>query len=393
MDPVRNPYAPGAGANPPELAGRDEILREAEVALERHRLGRPNQGIILSGLRGTGKTVLLRRMLRQAADSGIVTISFEATDSRPLPVVLVPQLRSALIEMSKVEAAKDLAQRAMRVLAGFAAAWKFRYEEISLEFDVDSLPGQADNRELVSDLQALLEHVASAARASGTAVALFVDELQYLPRDETGALLASLHRTTQEDLPLVMIGAGLPQVAGALGDARTYAERMFIFFDIGPLTAEDAACALTKPADEEGVEFEDEALEAILERTGRYPYFLQQWGKQAWLAAEKSPISVEDVEAASIAALSELDRSFFRIRMDKTTPTQERYLRAMAEIGPGPRRSADVAKAFGTSLSGASPHRDQMIELGLIWSPKWGYVDFTVPLFDEYLRRTQQLFS
>lgn len=364
---MRNPYAPGAGANPPELAGRDAILREAEVALERHRLGRPNQSIILSGLRGTGKTVLLTRLEERAAEMGVAVVSVEASNTLPLPVVLIPQIRAALMEMSRRGKANG--------------------------FDIDSLPGLADNGDLVSDLQVLLGHVAVAARASGTAVALFVDEFQYLPEDEMGALLTALHGATQDDLPLVIIGAGLPQVAGALGDARTYAERMFIFFDIGPLTAEDAACALTKPADDEGVEFEDEALEVILERTGRYPYFLQQWGRQAWLAAEESPISVADVEAASATALDELDRSFFRIRMDKTTPTEERYLRAMAEVGPGPRRSADVAEAFGTSLSGASPHRAKLIELGLIWSPKHGYVDFTVPLFDEYLRRTQQLFS
>ena len=367
MEAVRNPYAPGAGANPPELAGRDEILREAEVALERHRLGRPNQSIILSGLRGTGKTVLLTRLERRAAEMGVVVISVEASNTLPLPVVLIPQIRAALMEMSRRGKANG--------------------------FDIDSLPGLTDNGDLVSDLQVLLGHVAVAARASGTAVALFVDEFQYLPEDEMGALLTALHGATQDDLPLVIIGAGLPQVAGALGDARTYAERMFIFFDIGPLEAEDAACALVKPAAAAEVEFEEEALEAILERTGRYPYFLQQWGKQAWLAAAESPISLDDVEAAGGAALEDLDRGFFQVRLDRVGPEDERYLRAMAELGPGPCAASAVAESLGRAPEDAEAHRERLIEQGVIWTPRLGLVQFTVPLFDEYLRRTQQLFS
>ena len=389
MEAVRNPYAPGAGANPPELAGRDAILREAEIALERHRLGRPNQSIILSGLRGTGKTVLLNRLEERALEMGVTVVSIEASDIRPLPVILVPQLRAALIEISRREAAKSLALRGLRVLASFVSAWKFRYEDISLELDVDPLPGQADNRDLESDVQTLLKHVATAARASGSVVALFVDELQYLPRAEAAAVLTSIHAATQKDLPLILIGAGLPQVGGMLADVRTYAERMFIFFDLGPLEAEDAACALVKPAAEEGVEFEDGALEAILERTGRYPYFLQQWGKQAWLAAAESPISIDDVEAASGAALEDLDRGFFRVRLDRVGPEDERYLRAMAELGPGPCAASAVAEALGRAAEDVEAHRERLIEQGVIWTPRLGLVQFTAPLFDGYLKRTE----
>ena len=393
MDPIRNPYAPGAGAHPPELAGRDSVLEAARIALERHRAGRHSQSIILAGLRGVGKTVLLNRIRRNARDGGIAAISFEATDSRPLPVALIPQLRSALIEMSRREAAKDLAQRALRVLAGFVSAWKVAYQDISLELDVDPIPGLADNQDLESDLLVLLEHAAAAARASGTAVALFIDELQYLPEEEMAAVITSMHGAAQEDLPLVLIGAGLPQVSSQLANSRSYAERMFTFPDIGPLPIEDAASALAKPAAAEGVAFQPEAMDAILRQTRGYPYFLQQWGKHAWLAAERSPISPADVERAGEAALEELDRSFFRIRMDNITPTEERYLRAMAELGSGPHRSSEVAEAFGKTLGGAAPHRDKMINRGMIWSPKRGFLDFTVPLFDEYLKRTVPIFD
>ena len=393
MDAVRNPYAPGAGTAPPELAGRDQVLEEARVALERHKLGRPNQGIILSGLRGVGKTVLLNQIRRDAATSGLIPISIEASESTPLPAALLPPLRGALLGLSTREAAKDAAARALRALAGFISAWKLVYQDISLQLDAVPQPGLADSADLESDLRELLEHAAVAARANDTAIVLFVDEFHALPADQTGALLASLHGAAQNDLPLTLIGAGLPQIGGMLGDARSYAERMFTFFEIGPLSDEDAVRALAKPAAAEGVDYETAALSAIIDRTRCYPYFLQQWGKHAWLAADSSPISVDDVERATDAAISELDRSFFKIRLDRLKPSQERYLRAMAQLGPGPHRSADVASGLGQDPSAASPVRAQVIKSGMAWSPKWGYIAFTVPLFDEYLMRTEPIYD
>lgn len=393
MDAVRNPYAPGAGTTPPELAGRDEILEEARVAIERHKLGRPNQGIILSGLRGVGKTVLLNRIRREAAAAGVVAISIEASEALPLPTALLPPLRAALLDLSTREAAKEAARRALRALAGFISAWKVVYQDISLQLDAAPEPGLADSKDLESDLRDLLGRSAEAARANGTAIALFVDELHALPADQIGALLASLHGAAQDHLPLTLIGAGLPQIGGMLGDARSYAERMFTLFDVGPLSGDDAICALAKPAAAEGVAYDPDALTAIVARTQGYPYFLQQWGKHAWLAAGESPISAADVDRATNAAIAELDRGFFRIRLDRITPGQERYLRAMAELGPGPHRSADVARALGQDAAGASPHRDQVIRSGMAWSPRWGYIDFTVPLFDEYLKRTKPIYG
>lgn len=387
MDPVRNPFAPGAGTPPPELAGRDELRETVRVAIARVRRGAPAKSILMVGLRGVGKTVLLDRMRDDAEAAGIQTMRIEAPESRSLPALLAPQLRQALLRLSRNERARGLANRALSGLAGFARALKVKYQDIEVGFDFDPEPGLADNGDLEHDLQALLETVGLAAQAADTALAIFIDELQYVREEELAALITALHRTAQRRLPVVLVGAGLPQLRGQMGRAKSYAERLFDFPQIGPLDASAAELAIRKPAAAEGVEMTDDALQRILQETHGYPYFLQEWGKHAWDSATASPITLEDVKLASRAAVAALDESFFRVRFDRLTPAEKRYLRAMAEIGPGPHRSGDVAEQLKRKVTSLGPTRNNLIAKGMVWSPSHGDTAFTVPLFDEFMHR------
>jgi len=387
MDPVTNPFAPGAGTPPPELAGRDELREIVRVAIARVRRGSPAKSILMVGLRGVGKTVLLDRMRDDAEGAGIQTMRIEAPESRSLPALLAPQLRQALLRLSRNERAKGLAQRALSGLAGFARALKVKYQDIEVGFDFDPEPGLADNGDLEHDLQALLETVGAAANAADTAMAIFIDELQYVREEELAALITALHRTAQRRLPVVLVGAGLPQLRGQMGRAKSYAERLFDFPQIGPLDAQAARLAIRKPAAAEGVEITDDALQRILQETHGYPYFLQEWGKHAWDTATTSPITLQDVELATKAAVAALDESFFRVRFDRLTPAEKRYLRAMAEIGPGPHRSGDIAEQLKRKVTSLGPTRNNLIAKGMVWSPSHGDTAFTVPLFNEFMHR------
>jgi len=339
------------------------------------------------GLRGVGKTVLLDRLRDEAESSGIQTIRIEAPEGRSLPAILAPQLRLALLRLSRNEQAKELAQHALRGLAGFAKALKIKYQDIEVGFDFEPEPGLADNGDLESDLMALLEAAGMAAKKADTALALFVDELQYVNEDELAALVTALHRTSQRNLPVVLVGAGLPQLPGRMGRAKSYAERLFDFPPIGPLSVAAAQIAITRPAEAEGVKVNADALQRIIEETRCYPYFLQEWGKHSWDAADSSPIELTDVVQASAAAVAALDESFFRVRFDRLTPSEKRYLRAMAELGPGPHRSGDIAEQLNREVTSLGPTRSQLIAKGMIWSPSHGDTGFTVPLFDEFLKR------
>ncbi len=387
MDPIRNPYAPGAGTQPPELAGRDEIRESARIALERTRMGRSTKSLMMVGLRGVGKTVLLDVIRENAESGGICALRMEAPENRSLPSILAPQLRVALLKLSNSQAARRLAQRALRGLAGFVAALKVKFQDIEVGLDLKPEPGLADNGDLEADLQDLFEAVGAAAKADGTCVALFVDELQYVEEDQLAALITALHRISQRRLPVVMLGAGLPQVRAHMGKAKSYAERLFEFPEIGPLSREDAKVAIAKPAKDEGVDIEPDALDAVVARTEGYPYFLQEWGKHLWNVAERSPITVSSVEVASEQAIADLDESFFLMRFDRLTPTQKRYLRAMAQLGPGPHRSGDIADELGRKVTSLAPIRSQLLNKGMIWSPSHGDTAFTVPMFDEFMRR------
>jgi hypothetical protein len=372
---------------PPELAGRDELRETIRVALERVRLGLPSKSILMVGLRGVGKTVLLDRMREDAEASGLQTLRAEAPENRSLPALLAPELRIALLRLSLNEQAKGLATRALRGLAGFAKALKIKYQDIEVGLDFDPEPGLADNGDLEHDLQALLEAAGAAAKKAGTALVLFIDELQYVEEVQLAALIVALHRAAQRRLPVVLVGAGLPQLRGQMGRAKSYAERLFDFPEIGPLPDAEAKIAIAKPARAQGIEVNEDALRAVVEQTRGYPYFLQEWGKHAWDTAAMSPITRDDVEQASTAALAALDESFFRVRFDRLTPAEKRYLRAMAELGPGPHRSGDIADELGRKVTSLGPTRNQLIAKGMIWSPSHGDTAFTVPLFDEFMRR------
>lgn len=387
MDPVTNPFSPGAGTPPPELVGRDVLRETVRVAIERVRRGLPTKSILMVGLRGVGKTVLLDRMRDDAEGRGIQTLRIEAPENRSLPAILAPQLRQSLLRLSRNELAKELAHRALRALAGFAKSLKVKYDDIEVGFDFDPEPGLADNGDLEHDLQALLEAAGAAAQKAGTALAIFVDELQYVKEEELAALITALHRAAQRRLPVVLVGAGLPQLRGRMGRAKSYAERLFDFPEIGPLPPEASKLAIAKPAKNLGVEVTPDALDLIAKETRGYPYFVQEWGKHSWDTADASPITREDVENASASAIAALDESFFRVRFDRLTPAEKRYLRAMAELGPGPHRSGDIAGELVREVTSLGPTRNQLISKGMIWSPHHGDTAFTVPLFDEFMRR------
>ena len=387
MDPIRNPFAPGAGTPPPELAGRDELRESLRVALERARIGRPAKSAMLVGLRGVGKTVLLDRVREDAEAAGIHTVRIEAPEGRSLPALLAPQLRQALLRLSQIEAAKEIAVRGLRALAGFAGKLKVTFGDIEVGIDYAPEPGLADNGDLEHDLQALFEQVGLAAKSAGTALVIFIDELQYVEEPQLAALITAMHRTEQRRLPVVLVGAGLPQLRGRMGNAKSYAERLFDFPTIGPLPPEAAGLAIEKPLRDEEVRITPEALNQILQITQGYAYFLQQWGSHTWRAAQVSPIDLAAVNSASVTALAAMDESFFRVRFDRLTPKEKKYLRAMAELGEGPHRSGDIAACYAANVSSLAPTRSSLIAKGMVWSPNHGDTAFTVPMFDEFMKR------
>lgn len=387
MDAIRNPFAPGAGTPPPELAGRDELREALRIALERARIGRPAKSAMLVGLRGVGKTVLLDRIRSDAEAAGIHTVRIEAPEGKSLPALLAPQLRQALLRLSHSAAAQALAVRGLRALAGFVGKLKVTYQDIEVGLDYEPEAGLADNGDLEHDLQALLEQVGRAAKAAGTALALFIDELQYVEEPQMAALITALHRTEQQQLPVVLVGAGLPQLRGRMGNAKSYAERLFNFPEIGPLPPPAAQHAIRKPLADEGVEIDAKALASLVEVTRGYAYFLQQWGFFTWETAQASPIRQQDVQRASKVAVAALDESFFRVRFDRLTPKEKRYLRAMADLGPGPHRSGDIAACYGARVTSLAPTRSSLIAKGMVWSPNHGDTAFTVPMFDAFMKR------
>lgn len=387
MDRVTNPFAPGAGAPPPELAGRDELRETIRIALERTRRGLPAKSVLMVGLRGVGKTVLLDRMREDADASGIQTLRIEAPEGRSFPSLLAPQLRQTLLLLSTRERARDLAIRGLRALAGFASALKARYHDIEVGFDYQPEPGLADNGDLEHDLQALFEATGAALQSAGTALGIFADELQYVDEKQLEAVITALHRAAQRKLPIILVGAGLPQLRGQMGQAKSYAERLFDFPSVGALSVDAAYDAVIKPLERMKVLITAAAIDRIVTETRGYPYFLQEWAKYAWDIAGRSPIELTDVQQASRLAIAALDESFFRVRFDRLTPVERRYLRAMAELGPGPHRSGEIAGVLDKSSAALGPVRAELIEKGMIWSPGHGDTAFTVPMFDEFMRR------
>lgn len=387
MDAIRNPYSPGAGTRPPELAGRDDLRERVRVSIERIRLGRPAKSVIMVGLRGVGKTVLLNQMQRDAEEAHIHTVYVEAPESRSLPAILAPQLRLALLRLSRIEAAKEAAITGLRALAGFASALKVKFGDIEVGIDYDPEAGLADNGELEGDLTALLTQVGTVAKAAKTALIIFVDELQYVEEEQLAALITALHRTSQLALPVALIGAGLPQLRGRAGNAKSYAERLFDYPEIGPLKPDEAQQAFVKPAEDEGVTVDPDAATKIVQVTHGYPYFIQEWGSSTWGTAQNDHITLADVQSASPHAIASLDESFFRVRFDRMTQAEKIYLRAMASLGEGPHRSGDIAASLGRTSQSLGPIRSALIGKGMIWSPNHGDTAFTVPMFDQYMCR------
>ena len=387
MDPVKNPYAPGAGTPPPELAGRSDVLESARIALQRIALGNPTKSMILVGLRGVGKTVLLTKIAEEAQALNFKTVSIEAHEGKTLPEMLAPHLRSILYQLSMIENAKEKAKRGLMALKGMIGAIKVTVSEIELGLSIDTESGLADSGDLEADLVATFITVGEAARSASKYIAIIVDELQYLSEKEFSAIIMSIHRINQLKLPIILIGAGLPQILGLAGNSKSYAERLFNFPEIGALSEKDAILAIVNPAKLHKVTFSNEAVSEILIATHRYPYFLQQWAYEAWNVSPEHTISKNHVEKATILAIKELDQSFFKVRFDRCTPSEKKYMRALAEFGSGKHRSGDIAEKMGVKVTSVAPTRSALIQKGMIYSPSHGDTAFTVPLFDQYMLR------
>ncbi len=387
MDPVKNPFSPGAGSPPPELVGRDSILEQTRILLARVRQQRPEKSFLLTGLRGVGKTVLLNNMERLAENQGYRTILIEAHEEKALPALIVPPLRRLLFDLDRIAGAGERVKRGLRVLKSFIGAVKVTVSDVEFGLDIDAERGSADSGDIEVDLSNVFQAVAEAAQERNTAVAILIDEVQYLGQAELGALIMAMHRMQQRQLPLVLMGAGLPILPALAGESKSYAERLFNFPDIGPLSAPDAAKALEEPVAAAGVHFERHALQEIFDVTQGYPYFLQEWGYQAWNHAVDPVISIQVIHDATDDVIRRLDQNFFRVRFDRLTPREKEYLRAMAELGPGAHRSGDIADTLGVKINTLGPVRAKLIKKGMIYSPAHGDMAFTVPLFDGFMRR------
>lgn len=385
MDQVRNPFAPGAGNRPPELAGRESILEDASVAIQRALLGKPSRSQMLLGLRGVGKTVLLNKIQEVAEEHGHITSFIEAPEGKPLCDLLYPRAFQALRKLSLIESSKAKAVSALRALRSFASAFHVKIGD--MEIAVDPEAGAADSGDLETDLPDLFVRIGEAAKAANRAWTLLIDEVQYLKSEDLAALIVAIHKVNQKNLPVLFFGAGLPQVAALSGDAKSYAERLFHYPHVGALDDAAARSAIRQPIEDESESISDQALEEIIAKTRGYPYFLQEWGYQCWSLAIESPIGADVATSAATSATRRLDDGFFKVRFDRLTPKEREYVIAMAELGPGPYRSADVAEKLGESHRSLGPRRSQIISKGMIYSPSHGDIAFTVPMFNDYLIR------
>lgn len=387
VDPVTNPYAPGAGTTPPELVGRDSTIEAFRVALRRAAAGQSGKSLMPTGLRGVGKTVLLVEFLRIANEEGCAAASVEASDGRSILPSLMPALRKIVVDFNTGEAVKEIARKALRVLKSISVTLP---HGIELRINAEPEPGVADSGNLERDLTDLLLAVGEAAAEEGAVVLIAIDEAQYLVADELVAILVALHKTNQRPLPIIVVATGLPQLLAIAGDAKSYAERLFDFPQLGALTASETAEAIQGPAQRQGVTFTPEALEAIYDVTKGYPYFVQLWAQLAWDLADHSPITVSDVTAVRLRALETLDRGFFSVRFERLTPDERRYLRAMAELETGPYDPEAVAQFLHVSADEASELKSALIEKGMIYSLQDGAVDYTVPLFGSFMKRRME---
>jgi hypothetical protein len=393
MDPINNPFSPGAGAPPPELVGRDQILEQARILLGRIKQKRPEKSMILTGLRGVGKTVLLNEIERLARKNNYHTIALEAHEDKPLAVLIIPSLRSLLFELDRLAGAGNKAKRALAVLRSFIGGIKVSVGEVTFGLDIEPEHGAADSGDIEIDLPNLFVAVAEAAEERNAAVAIFIDEIQYFNTKELGALIMAMHRIQQRQLPMTLVGAGLPILPGLAGESKSNAERLFSFPNVGALSESDAAKALVEPVKEAGVFFEPKALKEIYTVTKGYPYFIQEWGYQIWNLTEATVISLETVKQATNKVIPRLDENFFRVRFNRLTPGEKEFLRAMAELGQGPYKTSDIAEILDVNISSLGPRRAKLINKGMIYSPAHGEIAFTVPLFNEFMLRAMPHFK
>lgn len=348
---------------------------------------RPEKSLLLTGLRGVGKTVLLNQIERVATETGYRTVSVEATEDKRLGVLLAPFMRKVLFELNRLAGAGDKVKRALAVLRSFIGSIKVTIDDINIGLDIEPERGVADSGDLEVDLPDLFVAVGEAALERKSAVGVFIDEIQYFNQKELGALIMAMHKIQQRQLPLVLLGAGLPILPGLAGESKSYAERLFSFPDIGALTRDDAFKALRDPAQAAGVRFKSDALGEVFRLTKGYPYFLQEWGYQAWNVADASPVTLDIVRRATPIVIRRLDQNFFRVRYERLTPGEKNFLRAMAELGPDAHRTGDVADMLGVKVNSLGPVRSNLIRKGMVYSPAHGDMAFTVPLFDEFMAR------
>jgi hypothetical protein len=387
MDPVRNPYNPGAGTPPPALVGRDALIESFGVTVQRAMQGRPGQSLMPIGLRGVGKTVLLNRFIEDATKLGAQAVIIEAPEDGNLRKLLAKEARRVLLHLDRMGALSQKVKRALRIFKSFTI--KLDPDgSLSAGVSIDPEVGTADSGILAEDVTDLFVALGEAVHDRGTALVIAIDEVQYLSEEELGALIMGVHRTTQLQLPLVLVGAGLPQLPALAGSAKSYAERLFTFPEIGPLEPDEAKLAITRPAQAMGVNIEPAAVTAILQQTHGYPYFLQEWSYEAWNVASDNKITAKDIERTAPRVVEKLDKNFFRVRFDRLTPSEQRYLRAMAQLGAGPHRSGEIARKYGAKVETVGPIRSALIRKGMIYSPAHGDTAFTVPLFDEFVNRT-----
>jgi len=387
MDPRKNPFAPGAGTKPPALVGRDDQIESFDVLLERLENGYAEQSMIVTGLRGVGKTVLLEVFREKAEARNWATVEWEVEKNSPFGSKMASQVRRALLQLAPKARWTNRLARAASILKSFTVTFN-PDGAMTAGLDIDALVGVGDSGTLSEDLTDLFVATGEAAREQRTGVIFLLDEIQYLQPSELEALIAALHRCARRSLPITLVGAGLPQIPRLAGEAKSYSERLFRFPGIGELDAKtDARDALVLPARDLGVEFEDDAIDFIVGYTQGYPYFLQEYGKIVWDESPTSPIS--RIHAKSVLPLveSKLDESFFRVRAERTTELELRYLYAMAELGPQAHRASEVARGIDRTTEQAGPIRSRLIDKGLLYTPGHGYAAFTVPQFDRYMLR------
>ena len=385
MDPYRNPFAPGAGSRPPELAGRDDILEKVKIACGRALRGRNARSMMLLGLRGTGKTVLLNEIGRIAESQGYFISKIEAPEQQSLARLLYPEMRKVLRSLSTIDAAKQLAMYGLKGLRGFASI--FKIDVGGAEISIEPEPGLADSGDLQFDLPDIFTAIGKAAQAGSKGWVLLIDEVQYLAESDLSALIVAIHRMSQEGLPVIMVGAGLPQIARLAGEAKSYSERLFLYPGVGPLDQAAARLAVGKPIADEEADIAPDALSEIVIRTHGYPFFLQEWGSKVWDNAVGPEITKQEVDEAYTETLASLDEGFFRVRLDRLTPKETEFVSVMASLGDGPYAMNDIARVLDKKLSSLGPVRANIISKGMIYSTDHGYLDFSVPLFADFMRR------